>query len=82
MSLSLYERLDNAIGELYDDELEVLSEVAEALLKGQTDYGPFDLAKDPRDWVREALDEDRDWLAYRAAQIVADRKRARVDMEY
>lgn len=72
---SIYDQLDLAIESLHDTELEVLLEVAEALQKGQDDYGGLDLYEDPRDFVREAWDEDRDWLAYRAMQIVQDRKR-------
>lgn len=73
----MYDKLYATIDELYDEELEVLTEVAGALLRGQTDYGPLSLGDDPRDFVREAADEDRDWLAYRAMQIVRDRKHRR-----
>lgn len=73
--MMVYRRLDNIIDELWDDELEVLAEVAEALLRGQTTYGALDLAQDPRDFAKEALDEERDYLAYRAMQIVQERKR-------
>lgn len=75
MSFSLYQRLDNAIEMLYDDELEVLAEVAEALRRGQDTYGKLDLATDPRDFHDEAMAEERDYLAYRAMQIVQERKR-------
>lgn len=71
-----YDRVVEVAGELYDEELEVLAEVAEALLHGQTEYGALDLGRDARDFKWEALDEERDYLAYRAMQIVAERKRA------
>lgn len=74
MSFSLYQRLDNAIEALYDDELEVLAEVAEALKRGQETYGRLDLAVDPRDFYDEAFQEERDNLAYRAMEIVKERR--------
>lgn len=70
-----WSRLNTAAEQLYPEELTVLAEVAESLLRGQTSYSPLDLAKDGRDFARESWDEDRDYLAYRAMQIVRGRLR-------
>ena len=48
-------------------------ECAERILVGQQRYGRLDLAHDPRDWEREAREEDLDGIAYRAFAVVKRR---------
>lgn len=67
------EQLQGLIGRLGDGEKELLREVADGLLTGQIRYGLFQLTDDPRDFRYEAFQEDRDWLVYRAAEIVRNR---------
>lgn len=74
-SVEPYKRLMALVSQLYEQEIAVLTEVAEGLLQGQTGYARLDLANDTRDFNREAAQEDRDWLAYRAMAIVRDRMR-------
>jgi hypothetical protein len=62
------------LGFLNADELEVLLEVAEALVHGSVKYGALDLNNDVRDFAAEALEEQRDYLAYRAMEIVKERR--------
>ena len=70
-----YSRVIAAADELFDEELDVLAEVAEALLRGQTEYGALDVVNDTRNYHKEGHAEQRDYLAYRAMQIVKERKR-------
>lgn len=63
--------------DLGDDEVEVLLEQAAALRDGRAVYGELKIAEDPRDFAVEALEEDRDWLVYRAADIVRQRRKLR-----
>jgi len=58
------------------DELAVLENVAEGLLRGRGVYGELDLARDQRDFEAETLAEVRDGLAYLGAALVR-RARAR-----
>lgn len=60
---------------LGQEEREILLEVAEGLVEGQKKYGGFNLLHTDLDLVGEADAEDRDWLVYRAAAIVQERKR-------
>jgi len=64
-----------ALRRLNEDELEVLAEVAQGLLRGQDQYGPLDLDRDGRDFQRETLDEVRDGLVYVGVQLVQARRR-------
>lgn len=72
--MNSYDRILVAAARLNEDERDVLAEVAEGLVHGQDIYGKMDLASDTRDFVLEATHEDRDWLVYRAMQIVAQRR--------
>lgn len=63
--------------QLGEDELEVLTLVAERLLHGQRHYGLFRLATDQRDFHQEALEECADGLVYAAAGIIRARLRER-----
>jgi hypothetical protein len=66
------------------DELRVLDAILERILKvGRESYAPLDLARDERDWGREAADELADTLFYLAAREVAanDRRLERLRCE-
>lgn len=54
--------------QLNRDEMAVLVEVAEGLLKGKPQYGPLDIAADRRDFPREAGEELRDCMVYIAVE--------------
>lgn len=73
----LHARLEDIAEGLYLEEMEVLVEVAEGIAIGQERIGPFDLANDDRDLVREWREEERDELVYRAGNIVRERIRRR-----
>jgi hypothetical protein len=51
------------------DELGVLLSVARGLVDGQKVYGQLNLSTDPRNFVKEALEEVRDALVYIHAQL-------------
>lgn len=57
--------------ECSDDELRVLDRVLAGMEQGREQYGPLDLARNTRDWIREARAELRDYLFYFAAHEVA-----------
>jgi hypothetical protein len=63
------EWLGQCATKLGQDELRVLLSVARGLVDGQKVYGRLDLATDPRDFVKEALEEVRDALVYVHAQL-------------
>lgn len=63
-----------AASQLNEDEQSVLAEVAEGLVIGKKNHGDLNLASDMRDFRMEAMQEDRDWLVYRAMQLVAQRR--------
>jgi hypothetical protein len=66
------------------DELRVIDVILERVLKvGRDSYAPLDLARDERDWGREAADELADALFYLAAREVAatDRRLERLRCE-
>ena len=50
--------------QLNRDEMAVLVEVAEGLVKGRDVYGPLDTMDGRYDYVREAGEEARDLIAY------------------
>lgn len=75
-SMSLALELTAIIGELGDDEGEVLLELAKRLLKGKHQYGKLDLVNDTRDFEREAHEELADEAAYRLMESVRRRKLA------
>lgn len=56
------------------DEIEVLREVAQRLMKGRRQYGPLDLVADQRDWQQEKLEECCDGMVYEACDAVRRRR--------
>lgn len=71
---SLHQTLDATAEFLNRDELEVLIEVAQGLVRGQTNYGFLDVANDDRNFVAEGCEELRDCLNYVAAAILKLRR--------
>jgi hypothetical protein len=67
--------LTDAVRFLAAEELELLVIIATRLLAGQRCYGPFNLARDRRDFRREALEEACDLAVYLAADIFRRRPR-------
>lgn len=67
-------KLNEIFEQLGDDEKEIIEVLAERLLEGQKRYGKFDLDSDDRDFQQEAFEEDCDWLVYRAAEVVRNRR--------
>ncbi len=66
------------------DELRVVDVILERIMKvGRESYLPLDLARDDRDWSKEAADEFADALFYMAAHQVAtsDRRLERLRCE-
>ena len=55
---------------LGDDELRVLSLIAERLAQGRATYGPLDIGGDYRDWRVELGYEAADALVYAAAEAL------------
>ena len=53
---------------LKDREREILLEIAQRLLDGQTSYGPF-VDDDARDMVQEASEEILDGMVYMARKL-------------
>jgi hypothetical protein len=62
---------------LADEELNLLVTIAARLWSGQTRYGPFDLARDRRNFRREALEEALDLGVYLAAVLHQNRQNGR-----
>lgn len=60
----MLDRLLQLTATLNRDEMAVLVEVAEGLVKGRGEYGPLDVLDGRHDYVREAADEARDLIAY------------------
>lgn len=58
---------------LEPDAIRVVERVVERLRLGQKQYGPLDLATNPRDWKAEAAEELLDATAYLAMQSVKER---------
>ena len=71
---NLHELFYIAEHDLGEDEVEVLLEVAAALRDGRSVYGELRLNEDPRDFKREALEEDKDAIIYRVADYVRNRR--------
>lgn len=69
-------RLLVATAQLNRDELAVVLEVAEGLVRGRDVYGPMTLSGDGRDYVTEAGEELRDALVYLSAQRIKLRRLA------
>lgn len=64
-------RLSNLIGQLADDEVAVLCQIAERLAMGRTLYGKLDIATDKRDFGgKEAREEAFDLAVYLAIALV------------
>ncbi len=66
---ALHTVLDATVEFLNVDEMEVLVEVAQGLVRGQKVYGYMDLDNDDRNSVSEGCDELRDCLVYVAAAL-------------
>jgi hypothetical protein len=60
---------------LGNEEVDLLLTVATRLWAGQSRYGPFDLARDRRNFRREALEEACDLAVYLAAAVLQSRRR-------
>ena len=58
--------LARRIEDLGDDEVRVLLYLADRLHMGAGQYGPLDIATDPRDWTAEARAEFADGAVYLA----------------
>lgn len=65
-------RIEFALAELGADELRVAELVVQRLALGQERYGLLDIARDRRDWRKEALEEHIDAVIYTAIQGVKD----------
>jgi hypothetical protein len=72
----------DVLAELGEQERAVLLVLARRLLAGQRCYGRLDLAKDPRDWRKEATEEAADLAIYMAIGIVSDGLRPMKDVKY
>ena len=59
---------------LNSDEMAVLVEVAEGLVKGREVYGPLDVTDGRFEYVKEAQDELRDFIAYAGMQKIKLRR--------
>jgi hypothetical protein len=53
---------------LEPDAIRVVERIIQRLLLGQKQYGPLDLATNPRDWRAEATEEFLDGAIYLAMQ--------------
>jgi len=67
---TLERRLATVANRLGEDELAALLLIAERVAKGETPYGRLDVARDRRDFSREALEEVADALFYIAADLI------------
>jgi hypothetical protein len=65
----LHSILEATVEFLNRDELQVLIEVAQGLVRGQKVYGYLDLESDERDMVSEGCEELRDCLVYIGAAL-------------
>lgn len=61
-----FNHLYDACRPLGEDELRVLTFLAKRLGVGAVQYGPLNLAADPRDWKKEAAEEAADLAIYTA----------------
>lgn len=52
------------------DELQVIELITDRMIQGQAVYGLLDIAKDPRDFNREVLEEVCDSSVYAAVQLL------------
>jgi hypothetical protein len=56
--------------ELGEQERAVVLAIAERLAMGRRQYGPLDVAGDPRDWRKEASEEALDCAVYLACEVM------------
>lgn len=70
-----HQLLEATVEFLNVDEMEVLLEIAQGIVRGQNVYGGMNLDEDTRDLLGEADEEERDWFVYRAMQFVRERRR-------
>jgi len=67
------DELDELAAQLGDDERRVLVAIARRLLAGRDAYGALDVARDGRDWRREAAEEALDLSVYLAVGLMGAR---------
>lgn len=67
--------------DLGDDEEEVLRVLRGRLEMGQKQYGKLDIARDGREWTKEAMEETLDLCVYLAIRLVKILKNERKDKE-
>jgi hypothetical protein len=68
--------LSKLLSQMGPDETRVMVRLARRLLEGQRAYGKLDLARDPRNFVRERGEEVEDLLIYSAFQSLQREARA------
>lgn len=73
---ALHQTLEATTEFMTRDEMEVLVEVAQGLVRGQEVHGFMDIDSDERDFDDEADEEMRDWLVYRAMAKIRARRAA------
>ena len=61
-------QLARLLDDIGDDEVRVLLYLAQRLHMGAGQYGPLDIATDPRDWTAEARAEFADGAVYLAVR--------------
>lgn len=66
--ISPRDELTAIVDELGEDEVRVLARIAGRLLLGAEIYGRLDVARDTRDFAKEAREEIEDSLVYFACQ--------------
>lgn len=71
---NIWDAISEACSSLSRDELAVIAEVAQRMLRGKQQYGTLDLARDERDFVGEARAEVYDLLAYVAMDSLRGRR--------
>lgn len=73
-TVTLDSAIQNRIAALNPDELAVLESALDDLLtgleRGRENYGPLWLHNDPRDFLAEAREEQRDQMLYLAMDLV------------
>lgn len=68
-----YKDLCEAARDLGDDELRVLALIASRLRMGKSQYGDLDLARDGRDFRKEACEEFLDATVYLAIATMGEK---------
>ena len=65
------QRIEEAVTKIGPNAKRVLADIAERLVKGAKEHGDFDT---PRDWGREAYEEDLDGFVYRTLKMMSKEK--------